>query len=193
MQEFIHHKVDIYEDLLKEFNKIQILLGDRSFEFERRFEEFSRSLLTYFQTSGNTSVEAEILKIMNSVLTVKKGFDPVKMEKILIGRREMFWGFAFSATESIFEILRKILDTEKLKLDEGGSLISGLILSLIQNKILDDAKIAELNSIANIELYWTQIIAQNESIANINKKLRMTLLAEDIYLLFEENLAKINT
>ena len=193
MQEFIHHKVDIYEDLLKEFNKIQILLGDRSFEFERRFEEFSRSLLTYFQTSGNTSVEAEILKIMNSVLTVKKGFDPVKMEKILIGRREMFWGFAFSATESIFEILRKILDTEKLKLDEGGSLISGLILSLIQNKILDDAKIAELNSIANIELYWTQIIAQNESIANINKKLRMNLLAEDIYLLFEENLAKINT
>ena len=193
MQEFIHHKVDIYEDLLKEFNKIQILLGDRSFEFERRFEEFSRSLLTYFQTSGNTSVEAEILKIMNSVLTVKKGFDPVKMEKILIGRREMFWGFAFSATESIFEILRKILDTEKLKLDEGEALIAGLILSLIQNNILDDAKIAELNSIANIELYWTQIIAQNESIANINKKLRMTLLAEDIYLLFEENLAKINT
>ena len=193
MQEFIHHKVDIYEDFLKEFNKIQVLLGDRSFEFERRFEEFSQSLLTYFQTSGNTSVEAEILKIMNSVLTVKKGFDPVKMEKILIGRREMFWGFAFSATESIFEILRKILDTEKLKLDEGEALIAGLILSLIQNNILDDAKIAELNSIANIELYWTQIIAQNESIANINKKLRMTLLAEDIYLLFEENLAKINT
>ena len=193
MQEFIHHKVEIYEDFLKDFNKTQILLGSRSFEFERHFDEFSHSLLSYFQTSGNTPVEAEILKIMNTVSTVKKGFNPVKMEKILTGRREMYWGFAFSATESIFEILMKLLDTEKIKLNEGGELISGLILSLIQNNILDDAKIAELNSIANIELYWTQIIAQNESISNINKKLRMTLLSEDIYLLFEDNLAKINT
>lgn len=193
MQEFIHHKVEIYNDFLKEFNKIQILLGSRSFDFERRFDEFSLALISYFQTNGNTSVEAEIRKIMNLVFTVKKGFDPVKMEKILTGRREMFWGTAFSATESIFEILMKLLEPEKLKLDEGEALISGLILSLIQNNILDDAKIAKMNSIANIELYWAQIIAQNESIANINKKLRMTLLAEDIYLLFEKNLAKINS
>lgn len=193
MQEFIHHKIEIYEDFLKDFNKIQLLLGDRSFEFERRFEEFSQTLLSYFQTSGNTSVESEILKIINSLFTVKKGFNPVKMEKIQTDRRAMYWGFAFGATESLFEILMDLLNKEKVKLEEGGELVSNLILMLIQNNILDDAKIAELNNIAKIEVYWNQIIQQNESIAGINKKLRMTLLAEDIYLLFEENLSKINS
>ena len=193
MQEFIHHKVEIYEDFLKDFNKIQILLSDRSFEFERRFEEFSQTLLSYFQTSGNTSVEAEILKIMNSVFTVKKGFNPVKMEKIQTDRRAIYWGFAFSATESLFEILIDLLNKEKVKLEEGGELVSNLILMLIQNNILDDAKIAELNTITKVEIYWNQIVQQNESIANINKKLRMSLLAEDIYLLFEDNLSKINS
>jgi len=193
MQEFIHHKVEIYEDFLKDFNIIQILLSDRSFEFERRFEEFSQTLLSYFQTSGNTSVEAEILKIMNSVFTVKKGFNPVKMEKIQTDRRAIYWGFAFSATESLFEILIDLLNKEKVKLEEGGELVSNLILMLIQNNILDDAKIAELNTITKVEIYWNQIVQQNESIANINKKLRMSLLAEDIYLLFEDNLSKINS
>ncbi len=193
MQEFIHHKVKIYEDFLKDFNKIQILLSDRSFEFERRFEEFSQTLLSYFQTSGNTSVEAEILKIVNSVFTVKKGFNPVKMEKIQTDRRAIYWGFAFSATESLFEILIDLLNKEKVKLEEGGELVSNLILMLIQNNILDDAKIAELNTITKVEIYWNQIVQQNESIANINKKLRMSLLAEDIYLLFEDNLSKINS
>ena len=193
MQEFIHHKVEIYEDFLKDFNIIQILLSDRSFEFERRFEEFSQTLLSYFQTSGNTSVETEILKIVNSVFTVKKGFNPVKMEKIQTDRRAIYWGFAFSATESLFEILIDLLNKEKVKLEEGGELVSNLILMLIQNNILDDAKIAELNTITKVEIYWNQIVQQNESIANINKKLRMSLLAEDIYLLFEDNLSKINS
>ncbi|WP_158837931.1 hypothetical protein [Polaribacter sp. L3A8] len=193
MQEFIHHKVEIYQGFLKDFNKIQTLLGNRSFEFERRFDEFTQTLLSYFQTSGNTTVESEILKIVNSVFTVKKGFNPVKMEKIQTGRREMYWGFSFSATESIFEILMELMNKEKVKLEEGEELVSNLILMLIQNNIMDDAKIAELNTITKIEVYWNLIIKQNESIAGINKKLRMTLLAEDIYLLFEKNLAKINT
>ena len=191
MQEFIHHKIEIYESFLKDFNKIQTLLGERSFEFERNLDEFFKVLLAYFQTSGNTSVEAEILKVMNTLTTVKKGFNPVKMEKIDVDRRALYWGFAFAATESIFEILMKLLDKEKLKLEEGEVLISNLILMLVQNNILDDQKIAALDSIDKVEIFWNEITLKNESIGAINKKLRMSLLAEDIYLLFEKSLEKI--
>lgn len=191
MQEFIHHKIEIYESFLKDFNKIQMLLGERSYEFERNLDEFFQVLLSYFQTSGNTTVEAEILKIMNTLTTVKKGFNPVKMEKIDMDRRALYWGFAFSASESIFEILMKLLDKEKLKLEEGEVLVSNLILMLVQNNILDDAKIATLDSIEKVEIFWNEITLKNESIAAINKKLRLSLLAEDIYLLFEKSLEKI--
>lgn len=191
MQEFLHHKIEIYESFLKDFNKIQTLLGDRSFEFERNLDEFFKVLLAYFQTSGNTTVEAEILKVMNTLTTVKKGFNPVKMEKIDSDRRGLYWGFAFAATESIFEILMKLLDKEKLKLEDGEVLISNLILMLVQNNILDDEKIAALDSIEKVEIFWNEITLKNESIGAINKKLRMSLLAEDIYLLFEKSLEKI--
>ena len=191
MQEFIHHKIEIYESFLKDFNKIQMLLGERSYEFDRILDEFFQVLLSYFQTSGNTTVEAEILKIMNTLTTVKKGFNPVKMEKIDMDRRALYWGFAFSASESIFEILMKLLDKEKLKLEEGEVLVSNLILMLVQNNILDDAKIATLDSIEKVESFWNEITVKNESIGAINKKLRLSLLAEDIYLLFEKSLEKI--
>ena len=191
MQEFIHHKIEIYESFLKDFNKIQMLLGERSYEFDRILDEFFQVLLSYLQTSGNTTVEAEILKIMNTLTTVKKGFNPVKMEKIDMDRRALYWGFAFSASESIFEILMKLLDKEKLKLEEGEVLVSNLILMLVQNNILDDAKIATLDSIEKVESFWNEITVKNESIGAINKKLRLSLLAEDIYLLFEKSLEKI--
>lgn len=191
MQDFIHHKVQVYEEFFKDFNGIQILLGERSFEFERNLDEFFKVLLAYFQTSGNTTVEAEILKVMNTLTTVKKGFNPVKMEKIDSDRRGLYWGFAFSATESIFEILMKLLDKEKLKLEDGEVLISNLILMLVQNNILDDEKIATLDSIEKVEIFWNEITLKNESIGAINKKLRMSLLTEDIYLLFEKSLEKI--
>lgn len=192
MQEFVHHKIEVYTDFLQKFNSLQILLGSRSYDFERNLEVFFNLLLAFFQTNGNTAVESEILKIMNTISIVKKGFNPVKMEKIEVDRRALYWGFAFAATEALSDILMKLLDKEKLKLEEGDALISNLILMLIQNNLLDDMKINDLNTIEKIEIYWAHIISQNESIAGINKKLRMSLSPEDIYLLVEKNLAKIS-
>lgn len=192
MQEFIHHKVQIYDGFLKDFNKIQVLFSEKSYEFELRFEEFSNQILDYFKASGNTTVEAEILKTINMLSIVKKGFNPISMEKIQTSRRDFYWTFAFSALESLFILLMRLDTTEKAKLEEGEEIISNLIISLVQNGFLPNTKIKELDSIPNIELYWMEIINQNESLSSINKKLRMKLLPEDIFLLFEKNLAKIN-
>ncbi|MDN3605333.1 hypothetical protein [Kaistella yonginensis] len=193
MQEFIHHKVQVYENFLKNFNEIQILFGKRSYDFERQFEDFADQLLSYFKTNGNTTIEAEILKITNMLSLVKKGFNPVSLQKIQTGRREAFWGFAFNALENVYEILMKLFTTEHIKLEEGEEIISNLMIGLIQNGLLSDPTIKSLNSIEKIEVYWLNIMSQNESFSSIDKKLKMSLMTEDIYLLFEKNLSKINT
>ena len=54
------------------------------------------------------------------------------------------------------------------------------------------SKLEELNSIDMIEQYWKFLLTQNASISSISKKLRMNLLEEDIYLLFEKSLSKIS-
>lgn len=191
MQELIHHTVQKIKELLEDFNEIQTLYFSKSFDFDSRFDVFLNNVLEYFKTKGSTSHESEVLKIMNMVSTVKRGFNPIKMEKITTGRRDLLWGFSFNGIESIYDILMEIYTKETKKLDDAEELISGIIVSLYQNGILDDEKLKELNSVSKIESFWTSLVAQNTAISGVNKKLRITVIPEDIFLILEEVFLKL--
>lgn len=191
MQELVHHSTQTLEFHLGQLNKVQELYLSKSFDFDAQFDVFLHHLLDYFKAKGNTTYESEVLKIMSMIVTVKRGFNPVKLEKVSIGKRDLVYGFSFNGIESIHGFLIDLLSKEQRKLDEAEELLSGLMISLYQNGILDDAKIKELNSIPKIEALWNQLLSQNTTIAGINKKLRLNLLAEDIYLIIEKSLTKI--
>lgn len=191
MQELIHHTVQKLKELLEDFNDVQTLYLSKSFDFDSRFDAFLNETLEYFKTKGNTSHESEVLKIMNMVTTVKRGFNPIKMEKITTGRREFLWGFSFNGIESIYDILMEIYAKENKKLDDAEELVSGIIVSLYQNGILDDKKLKELNSVVKIESFWTSLIEQNTAISGVNKKLRLTVIPEDIFLILEKVFLKL--
>ncbi|VXC21202.1 MULTISPECIES: hypothetical protein [Chryseobacterium] len=192
MQELVHHSTQALELHLNKLNKVQELYLSKSFDFDSGFDDFLQELLEYFRAKGNTTCESEVLKILNMISTIKRGFNPVKMEKIDVGKRNLLYGFSFNGIENTHGIITELLKKELKKLDEAEELISGLILSLYQSGILDDAKIKELNSVSKIEVFWNQLLNQNITIAGINKKLRLTLLSEDIYLIIEKVLTRIS-
>lgn len=192
MQELVHHSTQALELYLNKLNKVQALYLSKSFDFDSGFDDFLQELLEYFRAKGNTTCESEVLKILNMISTIKRGFNPVKMEKIDVGKRNLLYGFSFNGIENTHGIITELLNKELKKLDEAEELISGLILSLYQSGILDDAKIKELNSVSKIEVFWSQLLNQNATIAGINKKLRLTLLSEDIYLIIEKVLTRIS-
>ena len=192
MQELIHHSTQTLEFHLGKLNEVQEFYLSKSFDFDAHFDAFLHNLLDYFKAKGNTTYESEVLKIMSTISTVKRGFNPVKMEKVTIGKKDLLSGFSFSGIENIHGFLIELLTKEQKKLDEAEELLSGLMISMYQNGILDDAKIKDLDSIGKIETFWNQLISQNATIAGISKKLRITLLAEDIYLLIERICAKIS-
>lgn len=191
MQELIHFTVQKIKELLEQFNEVQALYLSKSFDFDARFDVFLNEVLEYFRTKGNTSHESEVLKVMNMISTVKRGFNPIKMEKIMTGRREMLAGFSFNGMESIYDILMEIYARENKKLDEAEELISGIIVSLYQNGILDDEKLKDMNSVPKIERFWTSLAEQNTAISGINKKLRLTIIPEDIFLILEKIFLKL--
>ncbi|RNA60591.1 hypothetical protein D1631_00900 [Chryseobacterium nematophagum] len=191
MQELVHHTIQKIEVLLGNFNKVQELYLSKSFDFDAKFETFLHELLEYFREKGNTTHESEVLKIMNMISTVKRGFNPVQMEKIATGKRELVWGFSFNGMESIHQFLVEMYTKEQKKLDDGEEIISGLMVSLYQNGILDDDKIKQLDSIAKIEIFWTSLVSQNTTIVGINKKLKLTMISEDIFLILEKVLVKL--
>ena len=193
MQEFIHNKVKVIEELFTEFNQIQRLYAEKSYEFESRFTDFLNKLSDYFKTSGDQAKESEVLRVTNMLHTVKRGFNPTNQEKVNTGRRELLWGFAYNGIENLNSLMQEIYGKETSKLEEGEELLSNLILNLIQQGFLTDQKLMELDTIPKIEAYWNSLLTQNGSITVIHKKLLMKLISEDIYLLLEKIIAKIKS
>lgn len=193
MQEFIHNKVKVLDELFTEFNQVQRLYAEKSFEFESRFTVFLNKLSDYFKTSGDQAKEAEVLRVTNMLHTVKRGFNPTNQEKVNTGRRELLWGFAYNGIENLNSLMQEIYGKETSKLEEGEELLSNLILNLIQQGFLTDQKLMELDTIPKIEAYWNSLLTQNGSITVIHKKLLMKLITEDIYLLLEKIIAKIKS
>jgi hypothetical protein len=113
------------------------------------------------------------------------------MEKITTGRRDLLWGFSFNGMEGIYDILMEIYSKESKKLDDAEELVSGIIVSLYQNGVLDDEKLKELNSVPRIESFWNSLVTQNTAISGINKKLRLTVIPEDIFLILEKVFLRI--
>lgn len=192
MLEFVHHNVKTLEELLENLNRIQKLYYDRSFDFENELNKFIQEILDYLKTKGDASKVSEILKMRNMISTVKKGFDPIKMEKIKRKKRKTLWGFRFQVLDGIQKILREDYQKEKNKIDEGEEILSNLILTCYQKGILDEVKLSKLNAVPKIELFWRQLIDKNESISGVDKKLRLKLNSQDIYLILERTLAKIS-
>lgn len=191
MQELVHHTIQKIQELLEYFNKVQELYLLKSFDFDGQFEAFLNEFLEYLRTKGNATYESEVLKVMNMIATVKRGFNPVQMEKITAGKRETLWGFSFNGMETIHGFLMEMYAKEKKKLDEAEELLSGLMVSLYQNSVLDDDKVKDLNSIPKIEVFWNSLINHNTQISGINKKLRLSMISEDIFLLLEKVLLKL--
>jgi hypothetical protein len=191
MQELVHHTLQKIQELLEHFNKVQELYLSKSFDFDGQFEAFLYEFLDYLKTKGNTTYESEVLKVMNMISTVKRGFNPVQMGKIAGGKRELLWGFSFNGMESIHGFLMEMYAKEQKKLGEAEEILSGLVVSLYQNGILDDKIVKDLNSVPKIEVFWNSLVNQNTQISGINKKLRLSMISEDIFLVLEKVLLKL--
>ena len=191
MKELIHNKVRVIDEFFTEFNQIQKLYVEKSFDFEHRFNLFLANLSDYFEKRGENSKESEILRIKSMLQTVKRGFNPSKMEKIDSGKRELLSGFSYNGIESLDLLLQEIYKKEVSKLEEGEEILSNLILNFYQQGVLTDEKLKDLDSIPKIEVFWSYLLSQNGSISLINKKLLTNLISEDIYLLLEKVIYKI--
>ncbi len=192
MQEFIHNTARVIGGLFDEFNEVQKLYAERSFDFDQRFADFLNKLSDYFNARGQNAKESEVLRITNMLHTVKRGFDPSKMEKIGLGRRELVWGFSYNAMDSIHALLQEIHKKENTKLEEGKEILTNLVMSLIQQGVLKDEQLKALDSIPKIEALWNSFRSQNGSFSVVHKKLLTFLIHEDILLLLEKIVSDIN-
>ncbi len=193
MQELIHNKVKTIAELIDTFNQAQKRYAERSYQFEEHFALFLNKLSGYFGSRGESARESEVLRIINMLQAVKRGFDPSKMERLRSGKRELLWGYFYVAIENVNVLLQEIYHKETAKLEEGDEILSNLILNLVQQEFLTNDMLRELDSISRIEVFWNTLLTRNGTLSVINRKLHLSMITEDIYLLIEQIVSRITS
>jgi len=186
MQEFIHHKIQTIDNLMASYNDVQQLYIRSAYEFDDRFLELLSSCLEFFKIHGTNTQVSEVLNIISMFETSKKGIHPFKLEKVNSGRRELKMMIAYHGIEKLHQLISITYEKELHKLEEAEEILSNLIFTLNQSGFLDDKRIRELQTIDQIKVFWLELLNVNGSISGINKKLRLKLIPEDIYLLIEK-------
>lgn len=191
MKPFIHHKVQAIDKLLGFHNQVRQLYIDKSFEFENNYKELLHDSKTFLKSNGTNEQIAQVLNLEGMFETANKGINPFELKKVNTGRRILKMMIANHGLSELLNLLKTFYEKEESKIEEASEMLSNTLLSLIQSGVLNNNKINDLNSIPKIELFWNNLKNQNESILLIDKKLKLKIINEDIYLILEKILNKI--
>lgn len=191
MKQFIHHKIQKIDLLIEVYNKVRQLYVDRAFEFDNDYRQLLEDCKEFLKIFGTNSQVAEVLNLQSYFETSKKGINPYELIKTNTGRRNLVMMTANQGMNDLLNILNNYYDKEIAKIEEAEDILSNTLLGLIQSGGLSDTKIGELNSIQKIEVFWIELKSLNDSINLIDKKLKIKIISEDIYLIIEKILNKM--
>lgn len=179
------------DGLIESHNNIRQLHIDRAFEFDDKYRTLLNECKTFLKSNGTNTQVAEVLNLEGMFETAKRGINPYELKKVNTGRRSLSMMIANQGLNELFNLLKEFYDKEKKKIEEAEELLSNTILGMFQSGAINDEKIKALDSIPKIEAFWNQIKNVNDSILLIDKKLRINIISQDIFLIIEKILDKI--
>lgn len=179
---FKQKNLNIFAEKLILFNEDY---KNRSYDFESNIKEFFQELQDFFKQIGDSKHETQISQLSIYYETAIRGIHPLRLEKLKIGRRENMWIAAFHCLSTLSEILQENIKSVETLLNEANEMLSQLILSAIQNQLLTQEQLEQADHISKVEIIWNNL-RQNQQISLVDRKLRLTLTNNDIYLLLDE-------
>jgi len=114
--------------------------------------------------------------------TALNGIDPVQLQKVKTERRALAATAAFYCLNEMHEILQTALQKVLDVLQNAEETLSQLMITALQNNLINDEIIETSSDIDQIQQLWKNLLT-NDQIKMFDKKLRLDILAQDIYLL----------
>lgn len=179
------------DGLIDSYNHIRQLHVDMAFEFDDQYRNLLKECKTFLKSNGTNTQVGEVLNLEGMFETAKKGINPYELKKVKTGRRSLSMMIANQGLNELFNILKEFYDKEKKKIEEAEELLSNTILGMFQSGSLNDEKIEALDSIPKIEAFWNKVKNRNDSVLLIDKKLRIKIISQDIFLIIEKILNRL--
>ncbi len=162
----------------------------RSYGFDVHIKEFFQEFQDYFHQIGDSKHENQVSQLSVYYETAARGINPLRLEKIKTGRRENIWIAAFHCLSILSEILQQALEDVNHTIDEAKEMLSQLILSAIQNQLLTQDHLNQVGDYTKIEVIWNDL-KQHQQISLVDRKLRLSITNNDIYILIDEIFSSI--
>jgi len=191
MNTLVHYKKQLLEDLIQKHSVLNDLYIQRSFSLDYQLINLLEDAKKFFEQLGTTTKASEVSALHVYIQTACMGINPQTLEKLKLNKRNNIWISTFHVLSQLGILLRDALNETDIQLKEASELIEQLILSAIQSHLLDNPSIIEMKDPNQIKQLWQQLI-QNEQIMLIERKLKLTITQEDIFILLDKTFNKIN-
>jgi len=192
MKFLVHYKKQILIDLIQKHSALNDLYIQRSFSLDTQLTILLQDSEKFFEQLGITIKASEISALRVYVETALKGINPQTLEKLKLNKRNNIWISTFHVLSELGILLRDSLYETEIQIQEASALIEQLVLSAIQSHLIDDNTLLKMKDLNQIKLLWEQLI-QNEQILLIEKKLKLSVTQEDIFILLDKTFNKMNT
>lgn len=191
MGTLIHYKKQRVEELIAKLSLLNALYIGRSFSFDTKLTDFMKGSEMLFEQLGESGKISQISQLNIYFETAQKGINPQTLEKLKIGKRENVWIAAYHILDGMSDLLQDSIAKIEIKIDQATELIEQVILSAIQSGLIDDIDLKKLHDQESIKKLWGNL-TQNEQVKLIDRKLKLSVMQDDIIIICDKVCSKIN-
>lgn len=188
----IHFKQQKLNELLTQFSQLNGYYIDRSNYFSKHCYSFINDCQDFFNRIGDQKNESQVIWLKAYYDTALKGINPQTFEKVTRNRRVNSWIAAFKVLSELHALLQDEITKVENKLEEVEETLQQVVLSCLQSNLLDNERLNCVRGISDAEEIWGKM-TQNEQIKLIERKIRMSVQTQDIYIILDKVLSQIKS
>jgi len=191
MKTLIHYKKQRIEELISKLSLLNTLYISRSFSFDTQLMDLMKESEMLFEQSGESSKISQVSQLNIYFETAQKGINPRTLEKLKIGKRENVWIAAYHVLDGMSDLMQDSIIKVEFEVGQATELIEQVILSAIQSGLISDIDLKELHDQESIKKLWKNL-TQNEQVKLIERKLKLSVMQDDIIIICDKVCSKIN-
>lgn len=190
MNVLIHFK----KQQLEAFLKLLILENEKfikkDFNLDKSLMILLNDVQEYYRKIGESTEEGNVSQLKTHLDIAVSGIDPVKLERVKTRRRDIVKIACYHCLSSLNQTLENSLVQVKNIINEATENINQVLLSAYQAKLITDAIIKKVDTIDKCTSLWEKL-KENEQILLLDKKLKLTIIQQDISIILDQALSKL--
>jgi len=191
MKTLIHYNKQRLEELINRLSLLNTLYIDRSFSFDAQLIDFMRESEMLFEELGESGKVSQVSQLNIYFVTAQKGINPQTLEKLRIGKRENIWIASYHVLDGMSDLMQASIMKVEGEISQATELIEQVILSVIQSGLIGDVDLKELHDQESIKKLWNNL-TQNEQVKLIERKLKLSVMQDDIIIICDKVCSRIN-